>query len=133
MIDLDELRVDIENGTKGPWINHVGHSDWGLGCEHVIAREGVDQYAWDESVCQVPSVTPYCMGASRKDRDRASSQFANAKRIARLPELERAYFEAVEALRVIAEVDDDGFNSDGHERCAEWAYVALKKLGHVTD
>lgn len=132
MIDLDELRADIENGTKGPWVNHVGHSDWGLECEHVIAREGVDQYAWDESVCQVPSVTPYCIGASKKDKDRASSQFANAKRIARLPELELAYFEAVEALRVIAEVDDDGFNGDGHERCAEWAYVALKKLGHVT-
>lgn len=30
------------------------------------------------------------------------------------------------ALSVIAEVDDDGFISDGHERASEWAARALE-------
>lgn len=30
------------------------------------------------------------------------------------------------ALSVIAEVDDDGFTSDGHERASEWAARALE-------
>lgn len=31
-----------------------------------------------------------------------------------------------EALSVIADVDDDGFTSDGHERASEWAARALQ-------
>lgn len=36
----------------------------------------------------------------------------------------------VEALRMIAEVDDDGWTSDGHERCTEAALRALKEAGN---
>lgn len=34
----------------------------------------------------------------------------------------------VEALEAIASVDDDGFTSDGHERCSEAASRALASL-----
>lgn len=42
----------------------------------------------------------------------------------------RASFERsqlIDALRTIAEVDDDGFTSDGHERAAETAQAAIDK------
>lgn len=32
------------------------------------------------------------------------------------------------SLKVIAEVDDDGFTSDGHERCVEWAERTIAEV-----
>jgi hypothetical protein len=75
-IDPDELRADMEAGTPGPWVRDC----WdilGLG-------------AGTGAVCEV----------MRPNDDDASfwmpgEEEANARRIARLPELEQAYLDAI--------------------------------------
>ena len=73
--------------TPGPWECQVGHSDWGLPTAHIIVREGDTGNDMDTWIAEVPSVTPYCAGASHRDKTRASTQLANARLIASAPTL----------------------------------------------
>ncbi|MGK2908781.1 MAG: hypothetical protein ACSLE1_03130 [Sphingobium sp.] len=53
-------------------------------------------------------------------RDYAAAQNALTAMAVEIERLTRA-------LSEIAEVDDDGFTSDGHERCVEWATRATSR------
>ncbi len=65
--------------TKKPWKLHHGFSDWGMPCQHDIFVGQDDEP--DLLIASVPSITPYCMGASMKDREYAATQKANAQLI----------------------------------------------------
>lgn len=82
-INLDELRADRNAGTDGPW---RFDGDW--------HRLPTILSGPCNEICTVKK-----RGfPSRSDHTKAES--ANARRIARLPDLEAAYLEAVEALKV---------------------------------
>ncbi len=73
--------------TAGLWECQVGHSDWGMPCAHIIVRKGETGNDCDTWIAEVPSVTPYCMGASSKDKRRAATQLANARLMAASPDM----------------------------------------------
>lgn len=80
------MTEDVKH-TPGPWECQTGHSDWGMLTAHVIVPEGETGNDYETWIAEVPSITPYCMGASRKDKERASSQLANARLIAAAPDM----------------------------------------------
>jgi hypothetical protein len=81
-----ESTTEKAGHTPGPWECQIGHSDWGMPTAHIILREGDTGNDSDAWIAEIPSVTPYCMGASRKDKDRAAAQAANARLIAAAPD-----------------------------------------------
>ena len=81
--------------TPGPWQLHRGFSDWGMPCQHDVFV-GEDENP--EQIAAIPSVTPYCLGASGKDRDLASRHWADARLIAAAPEIYEALRMALEVL-----------------------------------
>ena len=89
--------------TPGPWECQIGHSDWGMPCSHIIVRKGETGNDMDTWIAELLSVTPYCMGASRKDKARAGSQLANAHLIAAAPTLLEALREAKVQVEILQE------------------------------
>lgn len=84
MIDINELRADIEVGTPGKWMAAPYSSV--VGAPIVSSPTG-------RSIGQV---TYFDLGGNFSGHDRESD--ANARRIARLPQLEREYLAMREAL-----------------------------------
>lgn len=78
-VDIEEMKADREAGTDGGWYTHPGSPR--------------DVFVGDGELM----ATAYPMN-HRPD----IVAEANARRIARLPELEAAYIEAVKALELIA-------------------------------
>lgn len=74
MIDMEHLKADRAAGTEGPWLC----DDYGVDFDG--ARFGEVAYVLS------------------KDADAFDATSANARRIARLPDLEAAFIEAVEVL-----------------------------------
>lgn len=89
----EAIKRDRENGTPGPWEWHCGQSDWGMPYSHGISRAGENPKSFDDFIAEVHSMTPYPVGASRREREQSAVAAVNATRIARLPTLETAYLE----------------------------------------
>ena len=62
------------------WELNRGWADWGMPCEHSIFQGEIE-------IARIPSVTPYCMGASAKDKDYAAQQWKNAQLLVAAPEM----------------------------------------------
>jgi hypothetical protein len=87
-INIDELRADMDAGTPGPWraeLSYFVHGLWG--------------------VFTGPDTCGTIAASSRGDFDET-----NARRIARLPELEQAYLDAI-ARAETAEAERDRLQS----------------------
>jgi len=63
--------------TGGEWVLERGFSDWGLPCLHTVVSGG-------EVIAEIPSVTPYCIGARKSDIETAKAQLANARALAQV-------------------------------------------------
>ncbi len=111
--------------TAGLWECQVGHSDWGMPCAHIIVRKGETGNDCDTWIAEVPSVTPYCMGASSKDKRRAATQLANARLMAASPEM----FTALSAL--LEQVMADGL--DNKEAYWPLCQVARAAISRATE
>lgn len=89
-INMKELIADREAGTPGDWRVHEDGRYYGIEAPNdvsiIVWGEGGDDW------CGVRGTEPGELDAH-----------ANARRIARLPDLEAAYIEAVELLRDIEE------------------------------
>lgn len=116
-INLDELRADREAGTDGPW--HEAYDD--DNGQAVVSGEHTEICTcWHHSV-----------GSIEKQ------MHANARRIARLPDLEAAYIEAVETLRVANDAITEMFHYyDGGETRGSYdgrpERDGLRKAGYKT-
>lgn len=66
--------------TFEPLVLHRGAADWGLPMTHIITRQGADPYdrLANAAIAEIPSIQPYCMGASRTDLEYAETQLAYA-------------------------------------------------------
>lgn len=73
--------------TFDPITLHRGYADWGLPMSHVITRPGADPYDRNAIIADIPSVQPYCMGASAADIEYADTQLAYATLFAAAPDL----------------------------------------------
>lgn len=101
-INMQELLEDRENGTAGPWVEDT-RAGYVLGA---ITGDG-----WYPVLAQEVSPT-------------------NSRRIARLPDLEEAYIEAVEALKKIAA--EASVSVD--ENCpGSWRGVAVERIDIARD
>ena len=87
----------FEGHTEGNWVMHRGSSDWGMPRANLIISRHAD---YEEAIAIIETVTPYCVGASRKDRLRSDTADANGRLIAAAPKL----LEEVKELR--ARVED---------------------------
>jgi hypothetical protein len=86
---IDDIKRDIENGTPGPWHWHMGDiqiTDPG-GDDHVICGMGK---SWGARSSEYYRINP----------GKPQGQ-ANARRIARVPDMEAALLAAADALRRI--------------------------------
>lgn len=95
MIDIEQLRADMEAGTGGPWhYRPQAFDDWG----YVRGPDRGD--GWGPFICQAkaPTSEEFENECRRTGQDPWGP---NARRIARLPDLEQAYL-------------------DMHEGCAEY-------------
>lgn len=92
-ISMDELRADREAGTDGPWWTDAKYSGQDAGCSIIAARTDAGPLPGNPTRGAVAFATALLNTESRRCE-------ANARRIARLPDLEAAYLEAVETLRV---------------------------------
>ena len=89
--------------TPGPWRLHVGSADWGMPMTHIIYQDGAANI-YENVIAEIPSVQPYCMGATKKDLRRSNVQSANARLITAAP----ALLPAVEACYML-------LGTTGHE------------------
>lgn len=93
-INIEELKRDREAGTPGDWSVEDCHGDTMDACKW---ENGAFQVLSD--VCQYHAVADVSCNSSCRLEDECE---ANARRIARLPDLEAAFLEAVEAIKSIA-------------------------------
>ncbi|BBU58552.1 hypothetical protein KU6B_48170 [Mameliella alba] len=106
---IDQIKADRASGTEGPW----GYGRTGEEQRLILSQGGKGRYVCNVQIFQ----TPRHMGLWEED-----SREANARRIARLPDLEAAYIREREAaeehlittLEAIARGDDslDGMAGD---------------------
>lgn len=83
---------------------HRGAADWGLPMTHIITRQDAnDPFDRRHTIAEIPSIQPYCMGASPADIAYADTQLAYATLFAAAPDLLAALEEARNGL--IAWVD----------------------------
>lgn len=89
MIDLDQLRKDREAGTKGPWKTHL------VDDTSIVSNDGID-------------VATTCDSSNVEREDAYNIEYermeADARRIARVPEMEDtiiAQAERIEALEAV--------------------------------
>lgn len=87
----------MSKATSGPWKVEFGSSDWGLPHSHRILKDGGDDGVPDDVIAEIPSITPYCIGSTEKERASAARQQANACLIKASPLMH----EALEATRAI--------------------------------
>lgn len=121
-INLDELRADREAGTDGPWrYHHDKYEGDAILASNKPIRWVVRRYEDPDTGYDVVDIP----------------NEADARRIARLPDLEAAYLEAVEALRVANDAITEMFRYyDGGE--ARGSYDGkperdgLRKAGYKT-
>lgn len=83
------------NYTSEPWKLHRGFSDWGMSCQHDIY---VGEEGQEHQIAGIPSITPYCLGASEKDRKYAEEQWHNALLIYAAPEMYEAIKRQIENI-----------------------------------
>jgi len=68
--------------TPGPWETHIHRGDWGMrGCIDIVADAG------ERRIATVEFTTPYCLNASRRDRENYGVAIADARLIAAAPDL----------------------------------------------
>lgn len=91
-INMDELRADREAGTDGPWWTDARYSGQDAGCSIIAARTDAGPLPGNPTRGAVAFATALLNTESRRCE-------ANARRIARLPDLEAAFLEAVELLK----------------------------------
>lgn len=89
-IDTAKLRAEtlalIDGTTPGPWEKVTHRGDWGLAGAHFIQPPNCPNPYYNRSaIAVVEYVTPYPIGASRKERDDARQADANARLIAAAP------------------------------------------------
>ena len=72
-----------------PLVLHRGAADWGLPMTHIITRPGADPYdrLANAAIAEIPSIQPYCMGASPADIAYADTQLAYATLFTAAPAL----------------------------------------------
>lgn len=87
-IDIEQLRKDMEAGTQGDWEAALER-----GCHGVIAQTLPEGGANMVALIGNDTDTP----------EREPTRFANARRIARLPDLEQAYMDLHEQNRNLRE------------------------------
>jgi hypothetical protein len=94
MINLKQLKADREAGTDGPWRYRPNSTDdWGTVC----GPEQVDTIG--THICQARDPLVYRSEQLAEHRAAGTDPWeVNARRIARLPDLEAAYIEAVAKL-----------------------------------
>lgn len=81
--------------TFDPITLHRGYADWGLPMSHVITRQGADPYDRRGIIAEIPSVQPYCMGATPAEIAYADTQLAYATLFAAAPDLLSALVEVL--------------------------------------
>ncbi len=93
-INLDELRADGESGTSGPWWTAAKYDGRDAGCSIIAARTDAGPLPGNPTRGAVAFSTALLNTEARICE-------ANARRIARLPDLEAAYIEAIETIKSI--------------------------------
>lgn len=115
MIDIEQLKADREAGTDGPWWTDAEYSHKEAGCAIIAARTDAGPLPGNPTRGMVA-------WSSELLEERASICETNARRIARLPELEAAYTEVVAKLDMAVEALGDIENPISYlEREAEKA------------
>jgi len=84
MSALSDALAAMDKATKGPWVIDYGYSDWGMPKTNLILNSAGDL---EKPIAEIPSVTPYCMGASQKDIDTSRKAWANTRIIAAAPNM----------------------------------------------
>lgn len=100
MVNLDELKYDIEQGTPGPWISKYELADngWYLDTDDVNTFIGVGVKCDDED----KPIAIVAVESLYQD----SIVNANSRRIARVPEMEEQILKDAEALKLADSVAD---------------------------
>lgn len=110
MINIEELRADIEAGTSGDWVAAPYSSV--AGAPIVSSPNGRS----------IGKVTYFNLGGEFRGHDRESD--ANRRRIARLPQLEREYL----AMREALEGAEKALRCYMHKKEADAAHKALGEM-----
>lgn len=97
-INIKELIADRSAGTDGPWWTDAKYDGREYGCSIIAARTDAGPLPGNPTRGAVAFATAILNTEARRCE-------SNARRIARLPDLEAAYIEAVECIRAIANVN----------------------------
>lgn len=117
MINTEELRADIEAGTPGDWIAAPYSSVVGA------------PIASSQNGRSIGQVTYFNLGGKFSGQDRESD--ANARRIARLPQLEREYLAMREALEFYAKHHANPNDGPWGVQSTDFGDLARKALGET--
>lgn len=101
---LKQLQAGREVGTEGPWsVPHMAEPEINCECKYVLT-----DYLMG-AVCEIYASGEGDDWISGGDNPKFAEACANARRIARVPELEAALIEAVELLQanIMVEPDDE--------------------------
>ena len=86
---IDKIKADREYGTAGPWACHFGDDDSKCNCRYILGEYGGMGALAEINVCKEHS----CEFGDDEGPDEAQSK-ANARRIARVPDMEAALLAA---------------------------------------
>jgi len=129
MSALSDALAAMDKATKGPWVIDYGYSDWGMPKTNLILNSAGDL---EKPIAEIPSVTPYCMGASQKDIDTSRKAWANTRIIAAAPDMAAWIEKALPYIGEIRDSTEDTINMYDPEFMSEESLEAfmdeLKKL-----
>lgn len=95
-INIKELIADREAGTDGPWWTDAKYDGRECGCSIIAARTDAGPLPGNPTRGAVAFATAILNTEARRCE-------SNARRIARLPDLEAAYIEAVGHIRALVD------------------------------
>lgn len=125
-IDIDAMKRDMEAGTPGPWDLRLFQS----GTVQVIMREWTDgkpnpmsggsTYGYHSAYLTMNNI------GQRNETDTDNEKYHNARRIARVPDLERAALAAEDAYFFAANAVEQAYQRTKHEEGSKALYEKRK-------